>query len=154
MTVAFIGHRNVWTTDELRDRLKSTLIQLIEGESADIFLFGSASSFDKLCYNVVTELKQKYSHIVRVCVRAEDEFVDESYIEEMTMSYDHSFFPMRVHGAGRMSYIRRNEAMIDDCDVLIVYCNDNYEPKRGKSGTKMAVNYAEQKHKRVINLHK
>lgn len=44
--------------------------------------------------------------------------------------------------------------MIDRSDLLIVYYNENYKPKNSKnSGTKIAVEYAQRKKKRLLNLY-
>ncbi len=154
MTVGFIGHRKIESTAELKERLKKTIEELILSEGADTFLFGSRSEFDKLCYEVVSELKKRYSHIRRIYVRAEYEVISESYTEYLLSSYEETFYPDQVHGAGALSYIKRNQVMIDRSDLLIVYYNEQYEPKSSKrSGTKIAVEYAQKKKKRLMNLY-
>lgn len=49
MTVAFIGHRKIENTAELKERLQKTIEEVIICEGADTFLFGSRSAFDMLC---------------------------------------------------------------------------------------------------------
>ncbi len=153
MKVAFIGHRNIERTQELRECLTQTVESLIVNENADIFLFGSRSAFNDLCYEIVTELQNKYGHIKRIYVRAEYEYIKKEYIDYLSSLYEDTFFPIEVHGAGVLSYIKRNRVMIDMCDVLVAYCNQDYAPPtRVRSGTKTAVEYARSKHKRIINL--
>lgn len=153
MKVAFIGHRKIEYSQELKNRLTNTIEQLIINESADVFMFGSVSEFNDLCYEVVTELKARYSHIKRIRVRAEYEYIDSSYTEFLLTLYEDTFYPTMVHGAGKLSYIKRNQVMVDMCDTLIVYCNEKYVPHtRTNSGTKIAVEYAKKKNKRQINL--
>ncbi|MCM1306640.1 MAG: hypothetical protein NC037_03060 [Bacteroides sp.] len=156
MIVAFIGHRKIAFSQNLKDKLYQIIENLIVNENADIFLFGSKSEFDTLCYKVVSELKNVYPHISRTYVRAEYEYIDKSYMDYLLQSYEDTYFPQEVEGAGRLSYIKRNKIMIDKCSVLLVYFNETYQPKskRGKtvSGTKTAVDYAKKKQKQIINL--
>ena len=152
MTVAFIGHRKVEQKEALKIRLESIVTTLIEQENADTFLFGSRSEFDSLCYEIVSDLKKVHQHIKRVYVRAEYEYIDKNYTDYLLTFYEETIFPNKVSGAGRLSYVKRNQVMVDMCDVAVVYCDTNYIPTAPtKSGTVMATAYAQQKKKRIIN---
>lgn len=106
-----------------------------------------------MCYEIVTELQDCYEHIQRIYVRAEHEFISKSYTEILLTHYEDTFYPSQVREAGSLSYIKRNQAMIDMSQVLIVYYNQDYTPKtRTNSGTKLAVEYARKSNKRIINL--
>ena len=61
---SFFGHRDTPQTEEIKDNVSETVERLIVEEGVDTFLFGSRSKFDDLCLRVVTELKEKYPHIV------------------------------------------------------------------------------------------
>ena len=156
MKVAFIGHRKIEQSQRLKDNLIEILTNLIINKNADTFLFGSKSEFDSLCYAVVSELKSSYPNIRRVYVRAEYEYIDKSYKDYLLQSYEDTYYPKEVEGAGKLSYIKWNQVLIDSCDLLIAYCDENYHPqsRRGKvnSGTKTAVDYAKKKNTRIINL--
>ena len=166
MTVAFIGHRNVVQTEALEKRVTEVVTTLIEKENADTFLFGSRSVFNSICYDTVSKLKITYPHIKRIYVRAEFDYCDK-LMEYLLEYYEESFFPDGVRGAGTLSYIKRNQVMVDMCDVLVVYCDMNYrlptktignltlgvtKSTKSKSGAVMATFYAQQKKKRIINL--
>lgn len=126
---------------------------LIEKENADTFFFGSRSAFNDLCYQTITELKKTYPYIRRVYVRAEYECAYKDYIDSLLLRYEDTYFPEPLHGAGIAVYIKRNQLMIDSCEVLVAYYDEEYMPKTGKrSGTKAAVVYARGKKKRVINV--
>ena len=167
MTVAFIGHRNVVQTETLENQLKEVITTLIEDENADTFLFGSKSNFDSICYKVVSALKETYSHIKRVYVRAVYEYIDRDYTDYLLSFYEETFFPDKVNGAGTNSYVVRNRVMVDMCDVLVTYCDENYTPAKKingsatfnvvkqhnkRSGTVISNVYAHKKKKRIINL--
>lgn len=149
-TCAFIGHRNVNQTVMLKKRLKQIITTIIVKDNVDTFLFGSKSAFNDLCYTAVSELKQLYPHVRRVFVRVE---WDNDNMDYIAAHYEETLCPDKVRGAGRKSYILRNEEMIDMCDILVAYCDMNYTPTTmTKSGTIMATEYARKKKKQIINL--
>ena len=153
MKVVFIGHRKIEEGEELRQKLTDIITSLTGKEKADTFLFGSKSEFNDLCYEVVTELKNKYPHIRRIEVRASNEYLPQMYLDITLKFYEETVFPESVGGAGYRSYIKRNQAMIDMCDILVTYFDKDYQLPAGKtSGTMKAVEYALKKNKRIINL--
>ncbi len=166
---SFFGHRNTVATPELREKLKQTIVQLIEENGVNVFLFGSASKFDDLCLDTVTELKKVYPEIKRVYVRSVYPQIDERYERYLLEHYDETYMPERIKNAGKASYVERNQAMIDESDFCVFYYDDGYIPptrKRygqalanypPKSGTRLAYEYALQKSKNalktVINIY-
>ena len=160
----FFGHRKINKTDELVKNLTESIKKLIIENNVDTFLFGSKSQFDDLCYEVVSELKEKHTHIKRVYVRLSFADVDESYSKFLLESYEETYFPEKIRKAGIAAYVERNQEMIDKSDYCICYYDENYQPpmrKRSnkdatgyqpKSGTKAAYNYAEKKGKRIFNI--
>ena len=153
LTCAFIGHRKIEKVEGVRQNVIDTVTGLIN-EGADTFLFGSRSRFDEICYEVVTEIQKTYPHIKRVEVRASNEYLHQMYIDITLKYYEETVFPKCVSGAGYRSYIKRNQAMIDICDVLVVYYDINYKPTaKTKSGTVLAVEYARKRNKRIINVY-
>lgn len=151
-TCCFIGHREINVTDELKEKLRVVIEHLIVDENIDTFLFGSKSQFDDLCYDIVTEIKKKHPHIKRIFVRAEYPYIDESYKAYLLESYEDTCFPKSVLGAGKVSYVKRNCEMIENSRFCIVYYKENYTPKGRRSGTKIAVDYAEKKKKTIISI--
>ena len=151
-TCCFIGHREIIVTDELKEKLHMIIERLITEESIDTFLFGSKSQFDDLCYDIVTEIKKKHTHIKRIFVRAEYPYIDESYESYLLESYEDTYFPKSVLGAGKASYVKRNCEMIDNSRFCIVYYKKDYTPKGRKSGTKIALDYAVKKKKTIIRF--
>ena len=109
----FIGHRTINETEELRRKLTEAIEKLITDEKVDTFLFGSKSEFNTLCLELVTALKEKYPDIKRVYIRAEYPVIDESYKTYLLKSYEDTYFPEKLIGAGKAVYIERNFEMID-----------------------------------------
>ena len=163
-TCCFFGHRKISGADELKERLYKIIEDLIMHKYVDTFLFGSKSDFDKLCLSVVTKLQDKYPHIQRIYVRAEFQYIDDNYKAYLLQSYDDTYYPKHISGSGRAAYVERNQIMIDQSDICIVYYNKNYKPPQRKnslrdispyqpkSGTKIAYEYARKKNKHIVNL--
>ena len=70
---SFFGHRNITMTEELKQKIKEIVENLIVHKNVLIFLFGSRSNFDSLCHSVVTELKEKYPNIKRIAYTCKSE---------------------------------------------------------------------------------
>ena len=162
-SVCFIGHRKINDTPELRERLRGILLDLIENGTVN-FIFGDHSAFDDLCYELVTELKEKHPEIKRINFRKDYEDTNDYTMQFLIVGYEESICPKGVGSAGRASYVERNQAMIRESDICIFYYDENYQPNRRrnsrrdlfdyqpKSGTAVAYSYAVQKKKTVYNL--
>lgn len=151
-TCCFFGHRTINETDELRTKITEAVERLITDEKVDTFLFGSKSEFDRLCLELVTKLKEKYPHVKRIYVRAEFPFINDDYLTYLLKSYDETYYPEKLHGAGRAAYVERNYEMINNSKYCIVYYDEPNAPTTRKSGTKIALDYAIKKGRKVINM--
>ena len=138
-TCCFFGHRKIEVTEELVNRLKEVVEDLIVEKKVDTFLFGSKSQFDKLALSVVTELKKKYPHIKRIYVRAEFPYIDEDYTAYLLKRYDHTYYPERMINAGKAAYVERNYEMIEKSNYCVIYYDENYMPPKGKSCVRLAL---------------
>lgn len=178
MVVCFIGHRTVTDTLQVKIRLTETVVNLI-ADGAETFLFGSRSDFDTLCWEVVSELKKQYTNIKRISHNAPHETAFTS-IEERQLyeqiylqltgnevhfkDYDYAVNSQKCINSTKNTYIMRNQEMIDKSDVCVFYYNKDYLPPKRKqskrhvlsyqpqSGTAIALTYAKQKKKKIINL--
>ena len=63
---SFFGHREINITEELKQKTRETIENLIKNNYVSTFIFGSRSNFNYLCHLLVTELKDKYSYIKRI----------------------------------------------------------------------------------------
>lgn len=149
-TCCFIGHRTINETEELRTKLTDAIEKLITDEKVDTFLFGSKSRFDSLCLEIVSNLKEKYSHVKRIYVRAEFPVIDDDYAAYLLELYDNTYYPEKIKNAGRAAYVERNYEMIDNSRFCIVYYNEETAPKTRKSGTRIALDYATKKEVQII----
>lgn len=151
-TCCFFGHKTIEESKSLKEKLYPVIENLIVREKVDTFLFGSKSPFDSLCLNIVTNLKEKHPHIKRVYVRAEYPIIDESYLAYLLESYDETYFPEKLLGAGKAVYVERNYEMIHKSHFCVVYYDNTYAPAKRKSGTKLAHAYAEKHNRVIINI--
>ena len=149
-TCCFFGHRTINETDELRTKITEAVERLISDENVDTFLFGSKSEFDRLCLELVTKLKEKYPHVKRIYVRAEYPFISDDYRSRLLRYYDETYYPEKLHGAGHAAYVERNYEMINNSKYCIVYYDEQKAPAISKSGTKIALAYADRKGRKVI----
>lgn len=169
----FIGHRKIEKTDELIKKIDGCLQVLID-EGVRIFLFGSKSEFDTLCYERVAKLKERYPDIKRIAYTCKSEYAckvtEKEKIEdiarkvtkkEVTLKeYEGEEQSKRLARAGKASYVERNEDMLNASDYCVFYYNPQYKPPKRKranadlseyqppSGTALAYEYAR---KRQIN---
>ena len=160
----FIGHRKIQKSPELKEKLLNTIENLITKEDVTKFFFGSKSQFDDYCYEIVSELKEKYPHIKRVYVRSAYQHIPDWYEDSLLEHYEDTYFPEHMSNAGRASYVERNQEMINKSDFCIFYYNENYLPPRRKnskrdlfdyqpkSGTGVAYDYAVKKKVKIINV--
>ena len=162
MKVCFIGHRHISITENLVLQLRATISDLIDN-GATTFLFGSMSEFDTLAWEIVTEYKALHPNIARIYVRASFEHIDKSYEQYLLMSYEETYFPKQISKAGKYAYVERNYEMINNSSFCVFYYDRNYTPTSktyghkipkttGKSGTKIAYEYAVKKKKNITNL--
>ena len=151
-TCCFFGHRTINVTTELKVKLNKIIKKLIIENNVDTFLFGSKSQFNNLCYEQVTKIKEKYPHIKRIYVRAEYSIINETYEDYLLENYEDTYYPKNAVGAGKAVYVERNCVMINDSHFCVVYCKEDYSPLNRKSGTKLALDYAIKKNKKIIVL--
>ena len=163
-TCCFFGHRKISEVDRLKVKVYEVMENLILHKKVDTFLMGSKSDFDHLCREVVSALKEKYTHIRRIYVRAEFPYINDDYEKYLLRNCEETYYPERLIGAGKAVYVERNCEMIDKSAYCIVYFKDEYLPHRRKnsrqdlfdyqpkSGTDIAYQYAIRKKKTIINV--
>ncbi len=178
-TCSFFGHRKIEITEDIKQKVKEIILDLIINHSVSNFLFGSRSDFDHLCYIIVSEIKEKFSNIKRIaytcksesCILENEKQKCEkfySYIEKRKvclLGFDEEFEHKTKYTSGKASYVERNYAMIDNSHFCIFYYDENYAPPKRKkskrdlfeyqpkSGTKLAYEYAKRKNKTIFNIY-
>lgn len=149
---SFFGHRKIVITEELKEKVKRVIEDLIVNHNVLTFLFGSRSDFDHLCHLVVTELKEKYPNIKRLSytcrsetctLESERAYWEEVYSyfrkeKETLLGIEEEIEHKTKYTSGRVSYVERNQAMINDSDYCIFYYDENYQPEMKKYSKRLA----------------
>lgn len=147
MVVAIIGSNDYNRSSSMAIRMWSIIGRLVVKDGDNIFLFSNANSFDKDCWEIVSQLKMHFN-VERHYIHGGCDY-DVGYVDNLSEFYDELYFPEK--GIVFPCYLR-DRAMIDKCDVLVTYCDNEQLQTERKNSVALAVAYAMQKKKRVINL--
>lgn len=113
MTCIFFGHRH--TPSSIFPVLKATIVNLIENRNVDRFIVGNQGDFDLLVSKALREIKNEYPHI--------DYMIMLAYMPTSTPTdAEHTVFPEGLESVpSRFAIYRRNEIMVKQADIAIVY---------------------------------
>ena len=150
LKICSIGHRYIVVTNLMIKFLTDFFENCILNENVSSFIFGSKSQFNDLCYDIVSNLEKKYPHIKRIYYMSYDFELEERFKDMYLEHYEDVLVPQKVFKSGKLAYVKRNEAMIDDSDICLFYYNEN--SNNLKSGTKIAFEYAKKKKKKIVNI--
>lgn len=152
-SICFTGHRKISHTEELKVKLRRTLIAFIENGCTD-FYAGGAIGWDMLCEETVLALREEYPqiklHLVLPCLPAEQtaKWSDpqKARFRSILTSADDVQYTAEHYSTGCMK--RRNERLVELSECCICYCTDF------KSGTGQTVRIAERSGINIYNLAK
>lgn len=136
-TCTFFGHRN--TPESIKEKLKQTIIALIETESVSKFLVGNNGNFDFLVKKTLAELSDIYPityYVVLPTLPKDGETTPNSLLPEGFEKFPPKF-----------AIDKRNDYMLKRSDFVVCYIA-HYFGGAGKFAEK-----ALKKKKKVINLY-
>lgn len=142
--VCFAGHRLDIYSAKIEDKLRNVIENLIL-EGYTVFYDGDKGAFDKLCASCAISLKHKYPYIKIFKILTYYHPDKEKY--EVSENFDGSIFPNIEEYHFKQKIIKRNEWIVDNCNVLVCRIVNEY-----KSGAFRMVKYAEKANKRIIYL--
>ena len=148
----FTGHRIIPNAEreEIKERLKSTLVSLIEKKGVTLFIAGGALGFDTMAALEVLSLRERYPEIkLRLAIPCENQTKgwkekDILLYEEIMSQADDVVYTSRTYTSGCMHI--RNRYMVDSSDFCVAYMT------KESGGTAYTVKYAEKKGVEVINV--
>ncbi len=140
MIVTFCGHRDIQLYENTKQKLYSCCEELIK-QGATEFLLGGYGIFDSTAAKVVMELQSIYPHIKSILVVP---YINRSFDRFL---YDESIYPPLEKTPLRFAISKRNEWMVNKCDVLVCYISHTY------GGAYTTYLYAQKKKKTIINLY-
>ena len=140
MTVTFCGHGSINYDEIIKQKLYEILENLIL-QGASEFYLGGYGNFDILASQTLKELKNKYQNINLVLVIP---YLNHKY--DMAL-YDVSVYPPIENTPPRFAISKRNEWMVNNSDFVVSYV------EYGWGGAAKTFNFANKKHKHIINLY-
>ena len=111
LIVTFCGHSEVPDREQVCGWLTDVCERLIEGGATEFYL-GGYGAFDRLCAAVLQERRRRYAHIRLILVLP---YLNGALSAE---GYDETVYPPLESVPRRYAILRRNEWMIQRCDVL------------------------------------
>ena len=145
--VTFIGHR-ILLPIEIKQKLKTVIENEIKSGCRN-FIIGSHGEFDKTVLDILLSLKNTYPEIqIEVVITNYNPKTQDEIIIKENPKYETVMFEIEdLHPKQRIT--ASNKQMIDSCDTLICYV----QPNAWKSGAKTAMDYAQKKGLKIINLY-
>ena len=141
ITCTFFGHRYV--ADDIDEKLRDILIDLIENKGINNFYVGNHGNFDTLVKNTLISLKKDYEHIKYTVVLA--------YLPiqkgEIQRDYSNTIYPDGLEAVPPKFAIKaRNLWMLERANYVVTYV------KRDIGGAAQFKELAQKKGKTVINI--
>ena len=113
MTCIFFGHKD--TPDEVKNKLKETIVNLIEEQDMTNFYVGNHGNFDRMVLSVLKELSKLYPQIRYSVVLA--------YLTQHTdEDYFNTVYPEGIESVPKRFAIDfRNKWMVQQADIVVAY---------------------------------
>ncbi|MBQ7386936.1 MAG: hypothetical protein IJW03_02090 [Clostridia bacterium] len=148
MIITFAGHSLVSSSDSVKEMVKEQIRNNIIDTEHIICYLGGYGDFDEICLRACSELKQQYSRIETVYVTPYISLSEQTKIKEMLNLglYDTSIYPPIENVPPRFAISKRNEWMITESELVIIYVNHNY------GGAYKSFQFAKRRKKKIINI--
>ncbi len=150
-TCSFFGHRDIEINEELYATITAEILKSVDF-GCRVFYFGGFGDFDRLCYEIVTKIKEENPqfNITRIFCVPQERYLRKNSRLFNREDYDEAVYLTPSFDGWYKSIYFRNCAMIDKSDSLLFYAEN-----RENSGAYKAYKYAlKKKDKRIINLWK
>ncbi len=148
MKTAFIGHRKIFAS-KLYERLIFAIQREIES-GCTFFTMGTHGEFDSLALSACKQLRRKFDIEIEVVLTSlhklesknKSDFVPYSDVKTVFYEIENAHFKQQITLSNRL--------MIDTCDTLICYVDE----QEYRSGAKTAMRYAKKRGLKIINLYR
>ena len=139
MTITFCGHKNVYQSEKITERVKQVIRELLQ-TGYETFLLGGYGSFDSIAAVAVRDLKKEFPDLKSILVLP---YLNR---DRDTSLYDETVYPPLEDVPKKFAISRRNEWMVEQADVVVAYVSHDW------GGATTTLRYAERKKKRIINI--
>ena len=143
MIISFCGHSTFREEPEVKEEFLKILEEKISGEDV-IFYLGGYGNFDKICFDLLSKLKSKYTNIKRVFITPYLYNYDK--LKSLSKIYDETMYPPIETAPPKFAIDRRNRWMIENSDMLICYITHTF------GGAYKTYKYALNKNIKIINI--
>ena len=140
----FAGHAKIHNKEEIREKIKKEIINLIQNEDVTIFYSGGKGDFDLLCAYCLDEVKKDYPIIKSYLILPYVQKKKDHSKEYLLNLFDEVIYPNIEKIPPRLAILKRNEWMIDNSDFLIAYVEHSY------GGAAKTLEYAKRKNNIII----
>ena len=140
--VCFAGHRYEWQNLNIKEKLKQTIISLIEKQYTTFYV-NDLGYFDRLCSEIVVGLKKEYSNIKIYKILTYYHHNKTKW--QLPPCFDGSILPEIDTCYPKLIIIKKNEWLVKNSDILVCHIVDKY-----KSGAYRIVKYAQRINKPII----
>lgn len=120
----FAGHREIYDTTVLREKLRTTVKDLIQTHEVYEFWVGNYGIFDRMCANVIEDLRKNFPHIrLNLVVPYLTKEINDN--KELYYKKYHNIIiaDMPETTPKALKIIKCNEYMIKSSGYLICYVN-------------------------------
>ena len=148
MLISFFGHRSIQNVKNLYETVKRVIEESVDFNEDVVFFCGGYGDFDDLCACVCRSVKEKWKKCELVFVTPYITAAQQEKIKQLMNLglYDATIYPPLENVPYRFAISKRNEWMIDQSDLIIVYVKHSF------GGAYQSFHYAKQRGKRVVNL--
>ena len=138
MTCIFFGHKD--TPYEVKDKLRETIVKLIEKQDVTNFYVGNHGNFDRMVLSVLKELSNLYPQIRYSVVLA---YLTQHGEED----FSNTVYPEGIESVPKRFAIDfRNKWMVQQADIVVAYV------RRFIGGAAKFTEMAKKRGKEVINI--
>ena len=148
MIVSFAGHSRVGERDKVKGAVKEVLKAVLAENEAVTCYLGGYGDFDALCAAACRELKQEFSGMEVVYVTPYMTLSEQTKMKELLSFglYDAFVYPPIENTPLKFAISKRNEWMMTNADLVIVYVNRTY------GGAYRSLKVAQSRKKRIVNV--
>ena len=148
MKISFAGHAHLYLSEKVKEIVKKQIRNQITDEENIVCYLGGYGDFDKLCACACRELKKELPQIEVVLVVPYMNLSEQAKMKEQLRCglYDTLLYPPIEHIPPKFAISKRNEWMMTNADLIIVYINHSY------GGAYKSFQIAKRQKKNIINI--
>ena len=148
MIISFAGHAFLPSNNDLKEIIKDQIRKNITSSDFITFYLGGYGAFDEICALACRELKKEYKNVELVYVTPYISLQKQDEIKKMKNLnlYDTSIYPPIENTPPKLAILKRNEWMMKNADLVIVYVDHNY------GGAYRSLQVAKRSKKCIINI--